>query len=394
MAKGTGIDPYGTTAGTRYKVQYRKPGGARTTKRGFKTQREAKDFLASVTTAKATGEFIDPTRARATVGSLGPTWLALKRSAKPSYYATLERDWRVYVEPMWGHRQVGSITATQVETWVQDLLDGSAPTARSEKSHNKDGPRSASVVLRCLGILRGILDIAVKDMRIRKNPAAGVENQPRKHSEKDRRYLDDAELARFASNVGSFQLAVLVLVLGYTGLRWGEAIALRVRDVNMLRRRLHVARNAVEVKGEVVVGAPKSWEKRTVPFPQFLDRALAQLIEGKGRDSLVFSDALGGHLRRPKTDEESGSWFRAAQHGAELERFTIHDLRHTAASLAIRSGAHVKAVQRMLGHKSAAMTLDTYADLFDSDLDDVSERMNERGATHGAIALAAYAMSA
>ncbi len=56
-----------------------------------------------------------------------------------------------------------------------------------------------------------------------------------------------------------------------------------------------------------------------------------------------------------------------------------HDLRHTAASLAISSGANVKAVQRMLGHKSAAMTLDTYADLFDDDLADVAERMNQGG---------------
>lgn len=56
---------------------------------------------------------------------------------------------------------------------------------------------------------------------------------------------------------------------------------------------------------------------------------------------------------------------------------TLHDLRHTAASLAISSGANVKAVQRMLGHASAAMTLDLYADLFDDDLDDVAMRLHD-----------------
>ena len=56
---------------------------------------------------------------------------------------------------------------------------------------------------------------------------------------------------------------------------------------------------------------------------------------------------------------------------------TPHDLRHTAASLAISSGANPKAVQRMLGHASAAMTLDTYADLFEDDLDAVSDRMDQ-----------------
>src|SRR6478736_2724579 len=59
-----------------------------------------------------------------------------------------------------------------------------------------------------------------------------------------------------------------------------------------------------------------------------------------------------------------------------LERMTVHDLRHTAASLAISSGANVKAVRRMLGHASVAMTLDVYADLFDDDLDTVSASLN------------------
>ncbi|NYJ24881.1 integrase [Leifsonia shinshuensis] len=57
---------------------------------------------------------------------------------------------------------------------------------------------------------------------------------------------------------------------------------------------------------------------------------------------------------------------------------TPHDLKHTAATLAVSAGANVKALQRMLGHKSAAMTLDTYADLFEDDLAAVADRLNER----------------
>lgn len=63
-----------------------------------------------------------------------------------------------------------------------------------------------------------------------------------------------------------------------------------------------------------------------------------------------------------------------------MPRVTPHDLRHTAASLAISSGANVKAVQHMLGHASAAMTLDTYADLFDDDLDSVAVKLEEAAA--------------
>lgn len=85
------------------------------------------------------------------------------------------------------------------------------------------------------------------------------------------------------------------------------------------------------------------------------------------------------HKAAPKSGV---GWFWSAVQRARLEHPTFpevtpHDLRHTAASLAISSGANPKAVQRMLGHASAAMTLDTYADLFEDDLDAVSDRMDK-----------------
>lgn len=143
----------------------------------------------------------------------------------------------------------------------------------------------------------------------------------------------------------------------------------------MLRRRLAVNENAVRVGAEVHVGTPKTHELRSVGFPAFLALPLAQLCEGKSRDDLVFGGGLE-HLQRPRTSGGSRSWFVRALDDAGLERMTIHDLRHTAASLAIASGANVKAVQRMLGHASAAMTLDVYADLFDDDVDTVSAALD------------------
>jgi integrase len=91
---------------------------------------------------------------------------------------------------------------------------------------------------------------------------------------------------------------------------------------------------------------------------------------------LVFPAAGGGYLQAPKVGEDSRSWFDAALRKADLPRITPHDLRHTAASLAVSVGANVKAVQRMLGHSSAAMTLDVYTDLFDDDLDAVAEALD------------------
>ena len=153
----------------------------------------------------------------------------------------------------------------------------------------------------------------------------------------------------------------------------------------MLRRRTSVARNAVEVGGVIVVGTPKSHTRRSVPFPDFLAPLLAQQCEGKVRDGLVFADKYGRHIKRTRVSEGSRSWFLTALSTAGLPKMTFHDLRHTAASLAVSVGANVKAVQRMLGHASAAMTLDTYADLFDDDLNAVADRLNDAATFSGVV---------
>lgn len=372
------ITPYDTAQGRRYRVRYRKPDKSQTDKRGFRTKREAELFLASVTVSKATGEYFDPKDSRVDVGALGDAWLLTKKGLKPSSYHSLETSWNVHVKPRWGATPVGDIKPSAVESWISEMSAGTAVTDRQRVRRNTTGPRSATVVLRALGVLAGILDVAVRDRRISKNPARGARNLPKKISQKERRYLTDAEVVRLAAATHDHTLATLTLVLAYCGLRWSEAIGLRVSDINMLRRRVHVNRAAVEVDGVIEVGAPKSWEKRTVPFPAFLAAALERQCADKPRGDLVFADASGNYLRRAKTSEGAGSWFSRATDEARIERLTPHDLRHTAASLAISSGAHVKAVQRMLGHKSAAMTLDTYADLFDDDLDDVANRLDER----------------
>lgn len=370
------IKPYETRDGRRYRVKYRTPDHKQTSKRGFTTKRDAELFLASIDVAIAKGEFIDPASARATVGDLGRDWLAVKEATlKPSSYRALADAWRVYVEPRWGSTQVSAVRHSAVAEWVRQLTAGTAPTKRasSARAARLDGrPKSATVVIRAHGVLLQILDVALRDRRISHNPAAGV-GMPRK-SRKPHRYLTHAEVDALAAAAGG-ERGTVVLVAAYTGLRWGELTGLRVRDVDMLRRRLQVSENAVRVGAEVHVGTPKTHERRSVGFPAFLALPIAQLCEGKSRDDLVFGGGLE-HLQRPRTSGGSRSWFVRALDDAGLERMTIHDLRHTAASLAIASGANVKAVQRMLGHASAAMTLDVYADLFDDDVDTVSAALD------------------
>jgi integrase len=111
----------------------------------------------------------------------------------------------------------------------------------------------------------------------------------------------------------------------------------------------------VEVKGRLVEGTPKSHQARTVPLPRFLVDELAEHVAGRSGDELVFSTTTGAPLRN--SNFRGRVWDKAVA-ACGLVRVTPHDLRHTAASLAVGAGADVKAVQRMLGHASASMTLD------------------------------------
>ncbi len=353
------ITSYETVNGRRYRVRYRKPDRSEAQKRGFTTMRDAELYLSLVTVSKSKGEYVDPSTSRVPVLLFADSWLRSKRPpmSKPSYYTTLERAWKNHVAPVWADREIWSIRRSEGPAWVSDLAT----------------PRSRTVVLRALGVLAGILDVAIDDRRLASNPARHIRSLPRKGPGKRRVYLTHDQVATLAACSAH---PTLVLTLAYTGLRWGEATGLRVRSVNRLRRRFVIEENAVMIAYEIHVGTPKTHEKRSVPYPERLAAMIEQACAGKGPEGLLFGDGVN-HMR----NSGAQGWFanavrRAQEIDPSIPRVTPHDLRHTAASLAISSGANVKAVQRMLGHASAAMTLDRYADLFDDDLDAVASRLN------------------
>jgi len=163
----------------------------------------------------------------------------------------------------------------------------------------------------------------------------------------------------------------LIALLGYSGLRWGEAVALRWSSVDVERRRVKVEASATEINGHLEWGAPKTHETRTVVVPRFVVDRL-----GPSGDGLVFSAPKGGPLR--SSNFRRDVWAPACEASQMPEGLLVHDLRDTAASLAISAGASIKAVQRMLGHASAAMTLDTYGSLFDEDLEVLADRLEAK----------------
>ena len=223
-----------------------------------------------------------------------------------------------------------------------------------------------------------VLKFAVRDGRLSRNPADGIQ-LPRSTSSKHG-YLTHPQLHQLAALAAPE--STVVLFLGYTGLRWGEMAALRVGDIDLVRRRVNVERAVVELAtGKLVYGSPKNHQRRSVPFPAFLAEPLEKAMAGKRVGDLLFTAPSRQPLRannwkRRAFDRALGEMLEAHP---ELIRLTVHDLRHTAASLSISAGANVKAVQRMLGHASAAMTLDVYSDLFDDDLDAVGAALSAAG---------------
>lgn len=123
----------------------------------------------------------------------------------------------------------------------------------------------------------------------------------------------------------------------------------------------------------MMFGPTKTHQRRVVVLPRFLVDPLAEHLKDREPDDLVFSAPNGGVLR------DSNFRHRVLAPAAEsvgLAGLSPHDLRHTAASLAIAAGANVKVVQQMMGHASAAMTLDVYAGLFGDDPDSVAESLD------------------
>jgi integrase len=226
-------------------------------------------------------------------------------------------------------------------------------------------------VRKVAGVLRGVLSLAVKDRRLHSNPANDL-NCPLIGA-KRRRYLTSLQVEELADAAKAGR--VVVLVLAYCGIRRSEVAALRVRHIDLLRRRLMIEEGVTEVNGSKIVwGTPKSHERRSVPIPRSIVAELATHVAGKSRDDLAFAAPGGGVLRNRNARR---GWFDAAATAIGVTGLTPHELRHTAASLAVSAGANVKAVQRMLGHASAAVTLDIYADLFDDDLDAVADRLED-----------------
>jgi integrase len=223
---------------------------------------------------------------------------------RPSRFSVYEWLLAKHVLPKWESVPLIVVAHTEVQTWVTKLGDSLAPSS----------VRQIHVVF------SGLMKYAVQDRRIPRNPCDGI-HLPRVAS-CTRGYLTPEYVDELAALCGPD--GDVIYLLAYTGLRWGEMVALKVKRVDLERRRLDIAEAVTEPEGEIIWGTPKNHERRPVPFPAFLSEALADRTSGKGPDDLVFSSPKGevlrnGNFRRRQFDAAVG---QLAERYPELPKIT------------------------------------------------------------------------
>jgi integrase len=355
------IEAYQTAKGKRYRVLYRRPNNVQTQKRGFATKRSAELFLAEVEVSKSRGSYIDPSKSRITVSAWVDEWMQTRSDWKPTSRERVRGIVELHVRPRLGDLPLGGLSHATIQQWAGSLSATMAPAS----------------VRRVVNVLSGALQMAVADGRLPANPARNLKLP--KSVTHARQYLTHDQVRALAAAVddegdrfkgSEHGLGLVVLVLAYCGLRWGELSGLRVGDIDFDRGRLEIQHTVVELDGVQMESSPKSYESRSIPVPATVLAGIRARVEGRNSGEPVFAAPKSGGWLRNRSFRRG--WFDAAAASVDLAGLTPHELRHTAASLAISAGANVKAVQRMLGHASASVTLDVYSDLFDSDLDAVS----------------------
>jgi len=233
-------------------------------------------------------------------------------------------------------------------------------------------------------LLRTILNKAVMANLIGRNPTAGLRAPG--GPTREMHFASAEEVAKLAGAVPE-RYEALIYLLAYGGLRIGEAAALQVADLDLLRGRVTISKAAAEIRGHLEIGPTKTGATRAVNLPPFLRQVLAAHIEAgfTADDGSVFSAPEGGPLRPANFRKRV---FEPAVRAAGLpDGFRIHDLRHTCAALLVAQGAHAKEIAERLGHSSSpVVTMTVYAHILPSLDERLTSGLEETFKSVGAIA--------
>jgi integrase len=331
-------------AGNRWRARYVDADG-RERSRTFARKGDAERFLVATEADLLRGSYVDPQRAKLTLGAYAERWLAAQ-PLRPSSRRTYEIYLRTRILPALGARGLGSITPTDVRGLVRSLQQDLA----------------SITVHHIHGLLATILRAAMEDGYLARNPCART--APGKGARARVVPMTTAQVQAVLEAL-PVRYRITALLGAGCGLRIGEVLGLRVRSVDFLAGELAVVEQLQLLPGAPPYLAPPKTTSsvRVVPMPLVVADALAEhlLREPGAPHELVLRSSTGGPVW-PNTFNTS-IW-RPAVRRAGLTTTRFHDLRHFYATALIRSGESVKTVQAALGHASAVETLETYTGLW------------------------------
>ncbi|MGI5139191.1 MULTISPECIES: tyrosine-type recombinase/integrase [unclassified Streptomyces] len=324
----------------RWQVRYRDPstGQLRSAEETYAAKRDAEVALTHIEADISRGQWADPEAGKVFFGEYAAAWLTDRKLAARSRERN-ESVIRLHLRPTFGARALSSITTAQVRAWRTECL-----TRTGEPT-----------VVKAYQIMRAILNTAVDDELIRRNPCR-VKGADR-YDVPERPVLTVAEVYAVADAMAP-RYRLLVLLAAFTGLRFGELASLRRRDVDTENGALMVQRAQAEMQtGALFDKAPKSDAGvRPVAFPTELLPDMKGHLDanaGPGRDGHVFLGPQGGRLRRSNFRDD---WTNARKKAGITADVHFHDLRHTGNTLAA-SGASLRELMTRMGHSTPRAAL-------------------------------------
>jgi integrase len=392
------LDRYTTKTGERlWRIRWDLPPGPdgkrrQRTQRGFRTKREASAALAEVIHEQHNRGRVS-VRSDVRFGEYAKAWLADRRDLKATSLDNLRTQVEVHLTPRIGAKRVQELTSEDVAWLYGELTErgrraGMCRTAGFTCAEHSCAPdRHAGLAPKSLGhvhaALRSILADAVEDGLIPSSPAETKRaRQARPRGGKTTAKVTEdqcwsTEQARaFVPATADDRLGALWSTLLGTGIRRGEALALRWEDLDLDAGTLHLRRSVTTVRGQVVEsdeGKTDAAARRIVLGPDLVEllrrhrrrQATERLAAGPAwQDTDTVFAELDGRAMHPN---KASTTFTRAVAAAGLPPIGLHGLRHTHATMLLRAGVPIPAVAQRLGHADASITLAVYSHALPAD---------------------------
>lgn len=331
---------------------------------GYRTRAAAKAARDEMRAAVRQGTYVE--RRRVTLNEWLTEWLdAYRGDVTASTHDSYSRVARLYVQahPV-APVQLQALTPAQLSTHWMRL---------SEQGGRDGGPLSARTVRYAVAVVTKALNAAVANRLIQHNPALASSKPKGKASHRDVDAWTPEELRTLLASATGDRWHALWVLMAFTGLRRGEALALRWSDVDLDAALVHVRRAAWDVGHGTRYGPPKTeWSRRSVPLGDTAVGVLRSWRSAQAAERLAAGpawtvDAEAGDLVFTWQDGRgvglsyASKAFARAVTEAGVRRYSLHALRHTYATQLLRAGTPVHTVSKLLGHATATQTLNTYA---------------------------------